>query len=39
MVGKGPESVLNEGKAVKGIATSGINVGKAIQDFKSMAKC
>jgi len=32
-----PESALNVGKDVKELATSGINVGKAVKDLKSMA--
>ena len=34
---KDPESALNVSKAVKELATSGINVGKAVKDLKSMA--
>jgi len=34
---KDPESALNVGKAVNELATSGINVAKAVKDLKSMA--
>ena len=32
-----PESALNVGEAVEELAISGINVGKAVKDLKSMA--
>jgi len=35
---KDPESALNVGKAVNELATSGINVAKAVTDLKSKAK-